>query len=272
MAISISTHSVPIETKEDLTARQLFENIREEVGDENNDKFRLVEEKEESLIVTWRRERKNYTSRMNKNLDITEDAAQTVTIKNTYLIQLFPEHGNLVFSRDRTFKMRSVRNLLNELFEGEPPRVVGCEVSKDRMERLKKKAEDQGIRTTQVRLKEKDTDGAIELDKLTYSNLVDEIHTEIMENEDVHQEFLKLSYSDIINGSQANIKVLLYLNYDKQEYTNYISYNAKIDYTDKERNPQLAEDKFWAEKVYQFVVYEDKLPKNQKTFRRFSDD
>lgn len=270
MAISISTHSLPVEPKEG-EAKDLFEAIQQKASESDDEDFNIRGQEDRSLIVSWTRERKRYTSRMNKDLGIRDDSEETVLITNTFLLQLFPKDGTILFSRDRTFKMRSVRNFLEKLFGEEPPKVKGFQVSKDKMERLKEKSKKQGIRATQVKLRENKHDGAIELDRLTYSDLVDEIHSDVMENEDVHKEFLKLSYSDIIRGSDATIKVLLYLNSDKKEgYMNYISFNVKIDYSDKERNPQLAEDKFWAKSVYQFVRNEDKLPKSQKTFDRFS--
>ncbi len=270
MAISISTHSLPIEPKEG-EAKNLFERIQQRAANSVDKDFKIQGQDEDSVIISWTRERKRYTSRMNKDLDILDDEDETAYITNTFLLQLFPKDDAILFSRDRTFKMRSVRNFMKELFEGDAPSVQGFEVSKDKMERLKGRAKKQGIRTTQVKLRENKHDGAIELDRLTYSDLIDEIHAEVMENEDVHKEFLKLSYSDIIRDSNATIKVLLYLNSDKKEgFMNYISFNVKIDYGDKEENPQLDEDKFWAKSVYHFVRNEKNLPKSQKTFDRFS--
>lgn len=268
MAISISTHSVPVEPKEGK-ATDLFNSIKNQAleGDAFDVKYR---KDNQEMIFTWTKERKRYTSRMNKDLGVENDVSDNITITNAFVIQVFPKDNILLFSRDRTFKLRSVRKMFKSLFGEDYPEIEGWSVSKNRLKELKSSAEDQGIRTTQVRVKENKNKGAIELDRLTYSDLVNEIHSEVMQNEDVHQEFLQLKYSDILRESNANIQIMLYLNNDRIHGENYLTFNVKVDYGDKESNNNLTEDRFWAENVYYFVRHQDDLPKKQRSFDRFS--
>lgn len=268
MAISISTHSVPIEPQE-LDGKEFFDSIIEQVKAKDNFEVQNREEGKH-LVMTWEKPRKQYTSRMNRDLGIAKKETDIPPITNAIIVQFFPKDGTILFSRDRTFKLRSIRNLLKELFDNDEPSIQGVDVSKDRIKELKKTAEDQGIRTTQVRVRETKNKGAIELDRLTYSDMVDDLHTEIMENEDVHQEFLKLSYSDILRESDATVRIMLYLNNDRIEGNNYMTYNVRVDYGDKDMNEDLKEDLFWSESVYYFVNHQQDLPKKQKTFDRFS--
>ncbi|QKQ98277.1 hypothetical protein GKQ38_01950 [Candidatus Nanohaloarchaea archaeon] len=263
----LNVYSVPVKTEE---IDSMLSSIKRE-AEEKEDNFYLNEKEDDCFTLTWIKKTTRPTSRYNRMLGVDEDSETERKTKSTFLFKPVPEDNVILIARDRTFKIKSVQDLFTELFEDETPFDYDIfRFSENKLSNREELAEEQGIQTQIVRLQDNKNNGSVEIDKLSYSSVMENIREDIDKNYDVEQQLLKLDYSDRHSGYPVDIEVMLQINPSQGMLMPYLSFSVRVKYLQrKEDNLEFSEDLYWLERAYRFVKG-DKLPKKQKSIDRFS--